>query len=171
MAGHSLGANKVIYYLSRHHDKERVKHFILLSPANLTWLMKNVTEQEKKFIREQVEAGSGEKMLPFYFMGWVQCIANTAYQWLYSEILNNVHVEADGDFSEIEQITHTGALVIGTYDNFTYGDPTGFLNNINNHMPTKKENKLIFLQRTGHTYQQKEQELADNLLELIKNWE
>ena len=29
LAGHSLGANKVIYYLSRHHDKKNVSHFIL----------------------------------------------------------------------------------------------------------------------------------------------
>ena len=33
----------------------------------------------------------------------------------YSE-LNNVHV-GEGDFSQVESITHTGALVIGTYDN------------------------------------------------------
>lgn len=31
LAGHSLGANKVIYYLSRHHSTERVAHFLLLS--------------------------------------------------------------------------------------------------------------------------------------------
>ena len=42
LAGHSLGANKVIYYLSHNHDK-RVKHFFLLSPANLTYMMSNVT--------------------------------------------------------------------------------------------------------------------------------
>ena len=42
----------------------------------------------------------------------------------------NVHVEADKDFSQAEQITHTGALLIGTYDRFTYGDPAGFLRNI-----------------------------------------
>ena len=33
LAGHSLDANKVVYYLSRHHDS-RVEHFILMSPAN-----------------------------------------------------------------------------------------------------------------------------------------
>ena len=43
LAGHSLGANKVIYYLSRHHERQRVgeqssgiprvEHFLLLSPA------------------------------------------------------------------------------------------------------------------------------------------
>ncbi len=69
LAGHSLGANKVIYYLSRHHDKNNVSHFILLSPANLTWLMKNVTEREKQIILEYVESGNENKILPFYFMG------------------------------------------------------------------------------------------------------
>ena len=34
LTGHSLGANKVIYYLSRHHDTKRVSRFLLLSPAN-----------------------------------------------------------------------------------------------------------------------------------------
>lgn len=77
LAGHSLGANKVIYYLSRHHDP-RVEHFFLLSPANLTYMMSGVTEREKQIIKEQVERGDGDKMLPFPFMGWVECIANTA---------------------------------------------------------------------------------------------
>ncbi|MBP3721623.1 MAG: DUF1749 domain-containing protein [Selenomonadaceae bacterium] len=169
LAGHSLGANKVIYYLSRHHEK-RAEHFVLLSPANLGYLMGGVTEREKEIVRQYVERGDCEKMLPFPFMGWVPCIANTAYDWLFSEMLDNVHVEKDRDFSEVEQITDSGALVIGTYDNFTYGDPAGFLTNINNHLPTAKENKLIFLERTGHTYQQKEQELADKLLNLIREW-
>ena len=104
-------------------------------------------------------------------MGWVECIANTAYQWIFTSMLNNVHVEKDGDFSQVEKITHTGAMIIGTYDNFTYGDPAGFLSNINNHMPTAKENKLIFIERTGHTYQQKENEIAQDILKIVKDWE
>ena len=38
LAGHSLGANKVIYYLSRHHTP-RVEHFLLLSPARSALLL------------------------------------------------------------------------------------------------------------------------------------
>ena len=82
-----------------------------------------------------------------------------------------VHVEADGDFSQVEAITHTGAMIIGTYDRFTYGDLAGFLSNINDHMPTRNENKLIFIQKTGHTYQQKEQGIANDILNLVKGWE
>ena len=110
-------------------------------------------------------------MLPFEFMGWMPCIADTAHDWLFTETLNNVHVEADKDFSQAEQITHTGALLIGTYDRFTYGDPAGFLRNINDHIPTARENRLIFIEGTGHTYQRKEQETADRILELMKEWE
>lgn len=169
LAGHSLGANKVIYYLSRHQDT-KIDHFFLLSPANLTYMMSGVTDREKKTIKEQVERGEGEKMLPFPFMGWVECIANTAYDWQFSGILNNVHTAKNGDFSQAEKITHTGALLVGTYDNFTDGDPSDFLRNLNDHMPSCKDNKLIFIEKTGHTYQMKHQELADDILHQLQEW-
>ena len=44
LAGHSLGANKVIYYLSRNHDTKRVEHFIFMSPANLAHMMSSVSD-------------------------------------------------------------------------------------------------------------------------------
>ena len=169
LAGHSLGANKVIYYLSKTHDK-RVKHFLFLSPANLDYMMSEVTDYEKEIIKKQVDTGHGDEMLPFYFMGWVTCTFNTAYDWVYTKILNNVHTEETGDFSELENITHTGALLIGTYDTFTDGNPSLFLKNINNHIKTKDENELIFIEKTGHTYQQKEQEVADKILKLVQKW-
>ena len=169
LAGHSLGANKVIYYLSRHHDP-RVEHFLLLSPANLDYMTSGVTANERHIIKQLYEQGAGDKMLPFLLMGWVECIVATAYDWVHSGLLNNVHTSPDGDFSQAEQITHTGALLIGTYDRFTDGDPTGFLRNINSHIHTAAQNRLVFIERTGHTYQQKEQEAADKILELIKDW-
>ena len=169
LAGHSLGANKVIYYLSRHHDK-RIERFFLLSPANLSYMMSGVTERQKQMIREQVERGDGDRMLPFPFMGWVECIANTAYDWQFSGLLNNVHTETDGDFSQAERITHTGALLVGTYDNFTDGDPSEFLRNLNRHMPAAAQNDLIFIEKTGHTYQMKQQEAADKILKQLQKW-
>lgn len=169
LAGHSLGANKVIYYLSRTHDT-RVEHFLLLSPANLDYMTSGVSAAERDYVRRAYESGRGLEMLPFPLMGWVECTVATAYDWLHSGILNNVHTRPDGDFSQLERITHTGALLIGTYDNFTDGDPAGFLRLINSHLPTAAENRLIFIERTGHTYQQKHQELADDILNLLNDW-
>ena len=74
------------------------------------------------------------------------------------------------DFSQAENLTHTGALLVGTYDNFTDGDPSEFLKNLNDHMPTAKENKLIFIEKTGHTYQMKHQEVADDILNQLQEW-
>jgi len=133
-------------------------------------MMSGVTVREKQIIKEQVERGDGDKMLPFPFMGWVECIANTAYDWQFSGLLNNVHTAKDGDFSQAEKVTHTGALLVGTYDNFADGDPTEFLRNLNNHLPTRDQNKLIFIEKTGHTYQMKHQEVADVILHQLQEW-
>ena len=181
LAGHSLGANKVIYYLSRHHERlrvgeqssgiPRVEHFLLLSPANLDYMTASVTPRQRELILQLYERGEADKMLPFPLMGWVECTVGTAYDWVHSGLLNNVHTSSDGNFSQVSQITHTGALLIGTYDNFTDGDPSGFLRNINSHMPTAAENRLLFIERTGHTYQQKHQEVADKILQLIREWQ
>lgn len=162
-----MGANKVIYYLARHHDKKRVEKFILMSPANLTHMISGVIDGEKDFIEKLVRYGQGDKILPFAFMGWVICTANTAYDWL-SGVLDNTNGK---NFDRLEQITHSGALIIGTYDTFTDGDPAGFLKMINSHMKTASENKLIFIERTGHTYQQKHAEIAEIILKLVQGWQ
>ena len=132
--------------------------------------MSGVTEREKRLIYKQVDNGDGNKMLPFTFMGWVECIANTAWDWQFSGLLNNVHTARNGDFSQAEKITHTGALLVGTYDNFTDGDPADFLKNLNSHMPSAKDNDLIFIEKTGHTYQHKHQEVANQILHQIQKW-
>ena len=39
------------------------------------------------------------------------------------------------------------------------------------HMPTADDNnELVFVERTGHTYQMKEQEVADVLLKAVSRW-
>ena len=51
LSGHSLGANKIIYYLSRNHDK-RVEKYLLLSPANITHLLNVVTIHNSKLYKK-----------------------------------------------------------------------------------------------------------------------
>ncbi|MBR3160960.1 MAG: DUF1749 domain-containing protein [Atopobiaceae bacterium] len=64
LAGHSLGANKVIRYLSQTHDP-RVDRFLLLSPCNVRHLTGVVTPREREVVRTMVERGKGQEMLPF----------------------------------------------------------------------------------------------------------
>lgn len=103
-------------------------------------------------------------------MGWVQCIADTAWDWQFSGLLNNVHTAKDGDFSQAEKISLPGALLVGTRDNVTDGDPAEFLKNLNDHMPCANKNDLIFIEGTGHTYQMKHYETAEAILTRLKKW-
>lgn len=169
LAGHSLGANKVIHYLSTHNDPQ-VDHFLFLSPANVSFLMAHLSTSEKAEIEDKMSNGQGEEMLSYQMLGWLPAKVSTAYQWLHSPIIDNVHSGDNGDFSQLESIHKTGALLIGTYDTFTEGDPSKFLKNINNHLPTKDQNELIFIQDTGHTYQEKEQEVAKKITEIVEKW-
>lgn len=169
LAGHSLGANKVIHYLSEH-DDPRVDHFLLLSPANVQYLMAHLSPSERAEIEEKMKNGQEDEMISYQMLGWLPAKVKTAYQWLHSPIIDNVHSTVDGDFSQLEKIHKSGALLIGTYDTFTEGDPAHFLENINKHLLSKNQNKLIFIQNTGHTYQQKEQEVADDIRDLVEDW-
>ena len=169
LAGHSLGANKIIYYLSKNHDT-RVEKYMLLSPADINHLVNTNSEDEKKIIKDYKEKGKDNEIIPFQLFGWVECITRTAYDWVYNNILDNVHVDKNGDFSQINNITHSGAMIIGTYDRFTCGDPVGFLENINNHTKNPEKNKLLYIEKTGHVYRKKEQELSDTILNLINEW-
>lgn len=169
LAGHSLGANKVIHFLAGH-PHINIDKFLLISPANLKRLTDTVSPAERQLVHQLVNNNQGSQILPFQLFGWIPCTADTAYQWLETTTLDNVHSEQDGDFSQIRHIQHDGALVIGTLDSFTYGDPKKYLQNINNHFRHPERNQLIFIQGTGHTFQQKEQELADHILQLMNLW-
>lgn len=63
LAGHSLGANKVIYYLSRHRDP-RVERFFLLSPADVSYMTSSVTSEEREQVKCQVGPGTGRGCFP-----------------------------------------------------------------------------------------------------------
>lgn len=69
LGDHSLGANKVIRYLSETHDP-RVERFILLSPANLTHMTSVTSEDEKQLVCDYMASGREEEMLPLALMGW-----------------------------------------------------------------------------------------------------
>ncbi|MDE6267671.1 MAG: hypothetical protein K2M04_01145 [Muribaculaceae bacterium] len=61
-------------------------------------------------------------------------------------------------------------MIIGTYDRFSYGEPKAFIELINSRMKRKGENRVIFVEGTGHVYTQREQMLADIILDLARAW-
>ena len=170
LAGHSLGANKVIHYLSNNHDPY-VSHFVLLSPANMDFLLGQVDEGQRTIIDGAVARGEGDTMLPFDLFGWAPMLARTAYQWIHDNPLDNVHLSDDRDFTQVERITQTGALFIGTYDAFALGDPVALVTTTSAHFPRAAQNQIVLIPQTGHTYQQRERYTAEALRDVILGWE
>ncbi len=170
LAGHSLGANKVVHYLSTHHDPF-VEHFVLLSPANMDFLMGQVDSRQREIIDWAVEEGQGDRMLPFALFGWAPMLAQTAWQWVHANPLDNVHLDAGRDFTQVERVTQSGALFIGAFDAFALGDPVQLVEETSRHFPRSDENLIVIIPRTGHTYQGREQYTADALRDVVIGWE
>ena len=170
LAGHSLGVNKVVHYLSTHHDPF-VEHFVLLSPANMDFLMGQVDSRQREIIDWAVEEGQGDRMLPFALFGWAPMLAQTAWQWVHANPLDNVHLDAGRDFTQVERVTQSGALFIGTFDAFALGDSVQLVEETSRHFPRAGENRIVIIPQTGHTYQGKEQYTADALRDVVLAWE
>ena len=170
LAGHSLGVNKVVHYLSTHHDPF-VEHFVLLSPANMDFLMNQVDARQRETIDWAVADGQGDRMLPFALFGWAPMLASTAWQWVHDNPLDNVHLDAGRDFSQVESVTQSGALFIGTYDAFALGDPVQLVEETSRHFPRADENRIVIIPKTGHTYQGREQYTAEALRDVVLAWE
>lgn len=169
LGGQSLGANKVIHYLAGHPDAA-VDKFLLMSPVNVEVLRQSITKRQQQTIQEWLANGKANKVLPFRLFRWLSSTALTASRWLTDDTLNNVHPGQTGDFTQLEKINYSGALLIGTRDHFTGGNPVNYLQNINHHLPTANDNQLVFIKNTGHIYRQKEGEVADEILKLLKQW-
>ncbi|SPF69121.1 Alpha/beta hydrolase fold-1 [Propionibacterium ruminifibrarum] len=107
LAGHSLGANKVIHYLSTHRAP-LVSHFVLLSPANMDFLLNQVDARQRDLIDAMVAEGRGGDMLPFALFGWAPMLASTAYQWTHDNPLDSVHLTEERDFSQVERVEQPG---------------------------------------------------------------
>ena len=169
LAGHSLGANKMIRYLSSRQDP-RVDRFLLLSPANVRHLAAQASAAERALVRRRLDGGRGGERLPFELFGWIPCVADTAGDWLFSDVLDNVHPEPDGDFSQVSRIGIPGGLLIGSLDVFAGGEPVAFLRNLAAHFPDPARNRIVVIPGTGHTYQGKAAQTAREIAELVRRW-
>lgn len=169
LGGHSFGANKVIRYLSENPNDNRIERFILIAPIDVAGFISTMSSEERHYIEEAFVQGRGDEMLPFPIREVLNCTVATGHDWLSSK-LDNTHSDPSGDYSQAEKIQHSGALIIGEFDRFANGSPTVFLENLNSHMQSSMRNQTICLKKTGHSFLEKEQELADTIALLISEW-
>lgn len=61
-------------------------------------------------------------------------------------------------------------MLIGSLDVFAGGEPVAFLRNLAAHFPDPGRNRLVVIPGTGHTYQGKARETAQEIASLVNEW-
>jgi pimeloyl-ACP methyl ester carboxylesterase len=157
LAGHSLGAAKAVYYLSKRQD-QRIRGIILASPdLHGHWSSGLVAEAQRL-----VDAGQGEELLPA-IMGayWYRLSArNVASR---SNILSNIYA---GDKPHIAQIHCPILAVFGSS-----GDVGGEseLRTIQQNATGASRVETALLAGADHVYTDRERQFAETVVAWIES--
>lgn len=173
LGGHSLGSNRVIYYLSQNPDMA-VKQFVISAPVDLTDMLNVMTKPEQfELAQKLVDEGRGEEILPFLFGGFSPMSAETMINnWYNNKIYKNCpFVTGDGETESLAKIKISGLILIGEKDSCAGGNPLEFANKISNCMQSSGYNKIVILDDAGHIFYNKHNEYAQTVLEFVKSRE
>lgn len=172
LAGHSLGSNKIIHYLSKS-DESLIKNFIVSGPIDLMHFWDCIEEKDMylKMAQDFVDKGRGKDILPFLFMGFSPMCADTLLGFFNAENLKNCPVISNkGETKSLNNIKINGAFIIGSKDNLTAGDAKGFIERINSHCKQSEKNKLVVVEDASHIFYGKDKELAQAMMDCLESF-
>ena len=172
LLGHSLGCNKVIYYMYNQYlqNKSDVAGIILASAPDLRGKMQlSIKEKYDELVNEatqNIESGKPRKLLSEEIYGWYKLSSQT-FLSLYGENsnCNNLPIkDKKEEFVQLNKIsvpilTFSGSKEHSIYHNLEY-------------LKTKATACLNFdlhiIEDTGHTYVEKEEEIANLIIDWIQ---
>lgn len=170
LGGHSYGANKVIYYLSKN-QKEKIDKYILISPTDTL----NLKDSERisiyklmPFALKYEKENKLDELLPYAFDNYNLYTARAFLDFVNNPNAKNLPIYSkNGDFSQLKQIDQVGLYIIGENDSFVYDNAYNHLQIINKN--SKNKNNIIkVIKDCGHTFKNKSQELSRTILEFVK---
>lgn len=173
LGGHSLGSNRIIYYLANNPDS-CVKQFVLSGPVDFTDMLNVMTTSDQfELAKKFVDEGRGDEILPFLFGGFSPMSANTMVSnWKDNKIYKNCpFLSGDGETDSLAKIQINGLILIGEKDSCAGSNPFEFASKINNCMKSSKDNKIVIMEGAGHIFYNKHDEYAQAVLEFIKTRE
>lgn len=171
LGGHSYGANKVVYYLSKN-QKEKIDKYILLSPTDMGCLKNNKEISAKVLMPIAISYEKENKLdelLPVLFDNYNQFVARTFLDFMNNKNSKNLPIYSKkGDWEQLRKIKQVGLFIMGENDSFSYGDTLSHLKIINENSKTKN-NIIKVIENCGHTFKHKEKELSQTILKFIKD--
>lgn len=171
LGGHSYGANKVIYYLSKN-QSEKIDKYILISPTDTM----NMKDGEKLSIKKLMpialkykQENRLDELLPTQFDNYNLYTARAFLDFTSNPNSKNLPIYSkNGDFSQLKQINQVGLFIMGENDGFAYGNTLKHLQTIN--VNSKNKNNVIkVIKNCGHTFKNKSFELSTEILDFVKD--
>lgn len=170
LGGHSYGCNKVVYYLYKTSCKD-ISKYILLAPCD----MQVYSEEELTSIKEYLpianklkEDNKLDELIKIPFAGYNFYTARAFFDLIDNPNHDNLPIYSDSKgWEQLKTIKAKGLYIMGENDMFSNKNALKHLNTINNNSKYKN-NEIKVIEGTGHTYKNKENELAKLIIEFVK---
>jgi pimeloyl-ACP methyl ester carboxylesterase len=172
LVGHSLGCNKVVYYLSQNPEAD-ITGVILASPPDMVGLVELERYQPDhlkllKQARELVEAGKPREMVDGQIWDWYMLSAQT-YLSLFEQggAADNLPVLRNPDaFEQLASIKQPILGIMGEHDDIEIRSLKEDIELIKSKATGTSEFKIAFIPGANHDYQNRETDFAD----VVTNW-
>lgn len=170
LGGHSYGTNKVVYYLSKNQN-ETIDKYILISPTDTGYLKdheKLSADELMPIALKFKEENKLDELLPIAFDNWNLYTARAFLDFIENKHSKNLPIHSkNGNWKQLKTIQQTGLFVMGEKDSFAFGNTLDHLQTINANSKNKN-NVVAVIDNAGHTFRNREQELANTILNFVK---
>ncbi len=171
LGGHSLGSNKIIYYLGNTKD-DFIDYFIISSPVDIMHWWNVMPDVEKCFELAQkwVKESRGDDILPFLFGGFSPMRAKTVLGFYNADNLKNCPVLSKrGETESLRNMKPNGSFIIGSKDSVTGDSPKGFMEQLNLWTAHPERNRVIEVEGASHIFYGMYDIYAKTVLDCIQN--
>ena len=160
VVAHSMGCNKIVYYLNNY-NSSIIKKLILLAPQdNINY---NELECHKGLLEEaknNIKSGFHDKLLSKKFLGFCLMSSETYYNEITNQTINNIpYKTSNGNFSLLNNINIPIHIIIGSEDIGNNGEE--YMTLLMKHC---KNGSYDILNGANHNFKNKEEELSELIL-------
>lgn len=175
LMGHSLGAPKIIYYFSQK-KPNNITGVILTSPGDMVGLITKA-EYQPNFqelydeAENNVQSGEPRKLLSSQVWDWYTLSSQTFLSLFekHGAVDNLPLHEKDGDFSQLASINVPILGIMAEHDDIAINTLQDDLKLIEEKATGATSFTGKFVSNTGHTYDAQEKQLADVVIDWVKN--
>lgn len=161
---HSLGCNKIVYYLNNYNSL-KIRKLILLGPQDsINFKDLSIHKGMLEEAENNINKGLNDKLLSKKFLGFNIMSSETYYKEINNKNINNIPYKTnDADYRMINNINIPIYIIIGSLDIGEKGKI--YMNNL---MKNIKYGSYKILNNANHNFKDKEKELCDLILNYLK---